>query len=244
MDTNTDANMNALYDYIFKRKSIRKYNSEPLSKEMLDKIKARIPEIRALYSNIKTEIGIVSSVKGHLKASAPYYFLFFSEEKEGAYENIGFIGEQLSLWLTSLGIGTCWQGAAKPDHKADTGLPFITAMSFGQPEGSAFREAGEFKRKSLADVSEGSDPRLEAARLAPSGMNSQNWHFICDSGNIHVYRKKVNPVTGIIYNKMNSIDIGIAVSHLYLAGRSDRFSFEKLRNYPERKGFIYMGTVK
>jgi nitroreductase len=236
--------MHALYKYIFKRRSIRNYNIKPLQEDLLNKIKTRISEIKPLYADIRVNVEIVNSVKGPLKASAPHYLLFSSEEKDGAYENIGFIGQQLSIWLTSQGLGSCWQGAARPDHREDARLPFVIAMSFGEPGEPAFREASGFKRKSLAEISEGSDFRLEAARLAPSGVNSQNWYFVCEEGRIHVYRKKVNPVTGIIYNKMNCIDIGIAVCHLYLAGGNEAFDFGKLQNHPERKGFIYMGTMK
>lgn len=35
-----------------------------------------------------------------------------------------------------------------------------------------FRSQNEFKRKSLSEISEGTDDRLEAARLAPSELNA------------------------------------------------------------------------
>jgi len=46
----------------------------------------------------------------------------------------------------------------------------------------------------------------------------------------------------LIFDKMNSIDTGIALYHLFVA--SESFSFEKLNSFSERKEYIYMGTVK
>ena len=95
-------------------------------------------------------------------------------------------------------------------------------------------------------ISEGEDPRLEAARLAPSAVNSQNRFFVADGGQenrkIHCYRKKINPIAGLIYNRMNRIDMGIAIYHI--AAESESFKFAKSKVAPERKGYIYVGTVQ
>jgi nitroreductase len=120
-------------------------------------------------------------------------------------------------------------------------------MSFGKPAEPLHRDISEFKRKSLTEISEGTDrtgnmdKRLEAARLAPSGVNAQNWYFIADNGKIHCYRKKANPILGFIYNKLACIDMGIALYHI--AAESKNFSFVKEAGIPERKGHFYMGTV-
>jgi len=42
-------------------------------------------------------------------------------------------------------------------------------------------------------------------------------------------------------NRMACIDMGIAVCHI--AEESGEFSFSKEVNLPERKGYVYMGTV-
>ena len=59
-------------------------------------------------------------------------------------------------------------------------------MAFGYPSEELFRNVSDFKCKSLTEISEGADSRLEAARIAPSGMSSQNWFFLCTNGIIHV----------------------------------------------------------
>ena len=82
---------------------------------------------------------------------------------------------------------------------------------------------------------------MEAARLAPSAVNAQNWYFVANNGKIHCYRKKASPLLGFIYNKLHSIDMGIALCHI--AVERDGFSFAREPDAAERKGYVYMGTV-
>ena len=234
--------MNNLNEYISKRKSVRKYKIDPLPEEILIKIKEQIIALKPLYPSIKTRFDIVDDIKNPMSLKAPHYFIVSSEKSEGYFENVGFMLEQMSLYLNSLGLGSCWLGMAKPSQNQQTDLQFVISMAFGYPSEELYRNVSDFKRKSLTEISEGADSRLEAARLAPSGMNSQNWFFLCTNGLIHVYRKKVNPLKALIFDKMNSIDTGIALCHLFVV--SESFSFEKLNSFPERKGYIYMGTVK
>jgi hypothetical protein len=90
-------------------------------------------------------------------------------------------------------------------------------------------------------ISEGEDERIEAARLAPSAQNAQNWYFLAQSGKIHCYRIKPNPLLGFIFNKFGCIDMGIALCHI--AEESDSFQFLREADANARKGCEYMGTV-
>ena len=228
-------------EIIRKRKSIRKYDQTPLDETVLKNLQTQIENVKPLYPDIKISIKIVTKAKGLLNVKAPHYLIFQSEEKEGYLENIGFIGQQLDLYLSGSGLGSCWLGTAKPEKKEASDLNSVLGISFGNPAEPLHRELADFKRKPLASISEGSDARLEAARLAPSGVNAQNWYFIADSGKIHCYRKKANPILGFIYDKLACIDLGIAVCHI--AEESESFSFTKEIDTPSRKGCIYMGTV-
>ena len=226
---------------IYKRKSIRKYSTEPLDNANIKWVQKQIAAVKPLYPNIRYSIEIVSKTKGLFNVKAPHYLIFSSEEMDGYCENIGFIGQQLDLALSANGIGTCWLGASKPIENEKTALPYVIAMSFGIPNEPLHRSLPEFKRKPLSAMSEGEDLRLEAARLSPSAMNSQNWFFVADGGKIHCYRKKVNPLVGLMLEKANRIDMGIAIYHI--AAVSDGFKFTKSKVSPERKGYVYTGTV-
>jgi len=229
-------------EIIRKRKSIQKYDPVMLDADTLEKIQAQIEKIRPLYPEIKYSIEIVNKTKGLFNIKAPHYLIFGSEEKDGALENIGFIGQQLDLFLSKSGLGSCWLGASKPEEKEESALPFVICIAFGKPAEPLHRDISEFKRKSLVEISEGTDERLEAARLAPSAVNAQNWYFIAENDKIHCYRKKANPLLGFIYNKLHCIDMGIALCHI--AKESNEFYFIKERDVPVRKGYVYMGTVR
>ena len=227
---------------IRKRKSIRKYDMTKLDAETLEKVTSQFDSLVPLYPEIRYSIQVADKTRGLFNVSAPHYLVFGSEEKDGAYENIGFIGQQMDLFFAENGLGSCWLGASKPQEKEASHLPFVICMSFGKPAGQLHRNLADFRRKPLARISEGTDERLEAARLAPSGVNVQGWYFVADGGKIHCYRKKLNPIAGLLLGRMGEIDLGIAVCHIYKESVS--FNYSKVENPPERKGFIYMGTVQ
>ena len=228
-------------EIIRKRKSIRAYDLTPLDSAALEEVKAQIEKVKPLYPDIKYSIKIVNKTKGMLNVKAPHYLLFSSEEKEGFNENIGFIGQQLDLFFSGAGLGSCWLGMAKPHEREDTELEHVISMSFGKPDEPLHRESADFKRKPLSQISEGDDERLEAARLAPSGVNAQNWFFIAEDGKIHCYRKKPSGLMRLFFNQLGRIDMGIALCHI--SEESESFSFTKETDPPVRKGCIYMGTV-
>ena len=228
-------------EIISKRKSIRKYNPAKLDESILQKVRGQIEKLKPLYPDIKYSIEIVDKTKGIFGIAAPHYLVFFSEEKEGHLENIGFLGQQMDLFLSSEGLGACWLGMAKPEEKEASSLPHVISMAFGKPAEPLHRDFPEFKRKPLAAISEGDDERLEAARLAPSAVNAQHWLFVATNGKIHCYRKKANPLLGFIYDKLHCIDMGIALCHI--ARESDDFHFSKEAGVSERKGYVYTGTV-
>ena len=225
-------------EIIRKRKSIRKYDLTPLDDTALKSVQDKIKELIPLFPDIKYSIEIIKKTKGLFNIKALHYLVLNSEDKEGSYENIGFIGQQMDLFFSETGLGSCWLGASKPDDKKNADIKCIACISFGKPAEPLYRTHFEFKRKPLAKISEGADERLEAARLAPSGMNMQNWFFITNGKNIHCYKKR--SLLGFM-DKLAGIDIGIAIYHI--VSESDVFSFVKDSNAPEKKGYIYVGTV-
>ena len=224
-------------EIIRQRKSIRKYVRTPLDEATLANVREKIASLTPLYPGIKYSIDIADKTKGLLAqgSGASSFLVFRSEESPAAYENIGFVGQQMDLYFSANGLGSCWLGMAKPNEK--TGLPYAISMAFGKPAEPPHRSFSEFKRKPLSDISEGADERLEAARLAPSGMNAQGWFFVAKGGTIRCYRKK----SGLMSEKLGCIDMGIALWHI--ASESVDFRFSKEPDAPERKGFIYTGTV-
>ncbi len=105
-----------LYSTIFKRKSIRNYDLTPLDENTLTEISNHLKGLDPLYDDIKTELKIISGndVKRRMMKKAPHYIAVFSEAKEGYLTNVGFMLQQMDLFLSANGIGSCWQGIPKP----------------------------------------------------------------------------------------------------------------------------------
>lgn len=236
-----------LYPFIYKRKAVRKFDMAGLEDAQLAMIQNRLTQLTPLYPHIKTEAFIARSeqVSNLLAAKAPWYLVIFSETKDGCLENVGFIYQQMDLYFSSLGLGSCWMSSAKPKAEIKSAYPFVFIIQFGKPINSPYRNIDEFKRKPLETIASGTDPRLEAARLAPSAKNSQMRYFMVSEGVIHVYKTNPGLIDGKMYDHMYTIDIGIALCHLYLASLElgMTFRYEKLEHAPEQKGHTYMGSV-
>ena len=208
-----------LYDAIFKRKSVRKYAPGRLDAATMQKVVSKFTDLKPLFPEIRTELRIMTNpeVRGMFKVNAPHFLAFFSEVKDGYTANAGFMMQQMDLFFSSNGIGSCWQGGPKPirESRKASELEFVTLMAFGPPAEDVHRKSvSEFDRDPLAKISDvkGNDDLLGAARLAPSGMNNQPWFFSGRNGAIHVSSAK-----SMIVDRMNHISAGIALCHMWLS---------------------------
>jgi nitroreductase len=229
-----DADMteHPLYEAIFKRKSIRKYDMNGMEEATLTEIRNAIQGLVPLDPTIRTSFVILNEkeTRGGLFAiTAPYYIAVYAEPKDGHLMNAGFMLQQMELLLSAKEIGCCWLGMAKPNKTvaAVQDMEFIVVLAIGYPLEPIHRsDILEFKRKTLEEITNiqniKEDPALfdmlEAARLAPSATNSQPWYFTGGRESIRVFRRSLNPVTALIYDRMNQIDIGIVLCHIWAAG--------------------------
>ena len=137
--------------------------------------------------------------------------------------NAGCICEQISLYMHTLGLGSCFLGSAKVPRKKRNrdGLEFVIMMAFGKPEGSLSRRSVDAKRLPMSKLcASKEEPKrvirelLEAARLAPSAMNTQPWRFVVTDGRIHFFAKK-QPVA--IMSRWDEFNFGVLFSHILIA---------------------------
>ncbi|HHT64986.1 MAG TPA: nitroreductase [Clostridiales bacterium] len=238
-----------LYNSIFRRKSIRRFKREALSAAQLFLVEEYMGKAQALYPSIQTKMRIAAASEIHtmLAIKSPHYLLFYSESKDGYLLNAGFILQQMDLFFSSQGFGSCWLGVAKSKEPSVDGLDFIIMLAFGTPEGKKYRESlSEFRRKPLSQIAQGEDPRLQAAQLAPSARNSQPWRFVCQDGDILLYRKRAGAVMGLIMDRLNQIDMGISLCHLMLASEKQGmpFTFDSRADLPKRADCVPVGKLK
>jgi len=238
-----------MYKYILKRKSIRNFDMNPLDINIINDIERYIETIKPYDSSIKTKTVILNDEKqiaGIFKIKAPHYIAITSEKKEDYLFNAGYILEQLVIYLTSIGIGTCWLGGSKPtvDILENESLNYVVMIAVGKSNETLYREnISEFKRKNVAEISNLSDTNhlMEAVRLAPSASNQQAWYFEMKENEISVYCKKVI----ILMERMSKIDIGIALAHIYIAAQDQGKNIELLKTNDKIKhGYEYIVTCK
>jgi nitroreductase len=243
------------YEAIFKRKSVRKFDLMPLDEGLLQEIAVYTDTIQPMIEGIKVKFKLLpgSMVKNLFPVKAPHYIVIFSENKDGYLTNAGFMMQQLDLYLSKSGIGSCWMGMAKPVREIleASKLEFVTALLFGKAKVPLHRQSiSEFKRKPMDSITNitGMDDLLEAVRLAPSATNSQPWYFTASNGYIHAHCVRSGPVKGIIYNKLNKIDLGIAICHLWIAavhiGRDIKVIIDEKFQNSAPAGYYYIASIK
>jgi nitroreductase len=238
-----------LRDMILRRRSCRNYTKTPVGEELLAKITAFAEKLTPLYPEIETAYRIVPAeqVRFYLPWKAPQLIAVFSRQEEGWQENLGFLWQQMDLYLQSLGLGCCWMGLGKlrhlPEDIAERGMRFGILLAFGHTEDGLRPEGYVFKRKTMEQISDRPDPDLEPARVAPSSTNSQPWYFTHEEDSVHVFCHKGGLLKHKMLGDMNRIDMGIALAHLYV---SDPERFQFLREKPGKlpEGYSYIGTVK
>lgn len=224
-----------LNEMIYHRKSCRNFTGQPVDAEMIETILSF--ELTPLYPKINVRMDIVSrdKVKCLCPWTTPQVITIYSEETDGYLENIGFLFQQMDLYLQTLGLGVCWLGMGRMNPKnapEAEGMRFVIMLAFGHPKGDQLRHSlKDFKRKSLNKIADKADPRLEPARLAPSAVNSQPWYFTHGGDTIHVHCSK----------KGSRLDAGIAVAHLYVAN-GETFRFFNAENPPAVPGYEYIGS--
>jgi len=238
-----------MYEYILKRKSIRKYDMVSLDTDTINDIEKYIETIKPYDSSIKTQTYILNDEKqiaGLFKIKAPHYISITSEKKDNYLINAGYILEQLVMYLTEKGIGTCWLGAAKPTAviSKDNTFDYVVMIALGKSNESIYRkDVSQLKRKDISEISNltVTNSIMEAVRLAPSASNQQAWYFEMKENEISVYCKNVI----ILMDRMAKIDIGIALAHIYIEAQYQGKNVELMKEHNKAKdGYEYIVTCK
>ncbi|MGI6500993.1 MAG: nitroreductase family protein [Anaerostipes sp.] len=225
------------YEMIFKRKSFhlfRNIGNEKISQQELSDIEETYRNLTPLVSNIKTKIKIVPASKTSCKRGQEYSILFYSEKKDGYLQNIGYLGEQLDLYLTSKNIGTLWFGIGKPEEPVLDGLDFVIMMAISKidDEKKFRKDMYKSKRKPVDEVWSGEPMKgvTDIVRFAPSACNTQPWFVEHIGDEIKVFRYKkpgkrgIMPVARVVY--YNQIDMGIFLCFMSLCLIHNNISYD------------------
>lgn len=217
-----------LYEAIFVRKSIGKYKMKLIEQSKLDGIMRFAKSLPMLFENIEVEYKIVENIPsksvftGPIHVKAPYYLVITSENVSGYLINAGYLMQQISLYMTAKGLGSCFLGNVKPTKEVMEGLTqnYVISLAFGESENEIYRASDKARRLPEEDiaiykeeVSKNIKNVIRAGRLAPSSLNSQPWRFVIYKNRIHIFCKKNVFLLGIL-SEMKLIDIGICLANM------------------------------
>jgi len=228
---------NELYEMIFKRKSFhlfRNIGKEHITNEELNDIEKYFSKLKPLVDNIKVKIKIVKD-STTCRRGQEYCILFYSEKKDNYLQNIGYLGEQLDLYLVSKNIGTLWFGIGKVEEENLDGLDFVIMIAIAKVDSSTkFRkDMYKSKRKRINEIWDG-EYYLDIAdivRFAPSACNLQPWRVEATSDELKVFRYRkvgkrgIMPKDKVIY--YNQIDIGIFLCFLELCLNNKKIEYDR-----------------
>lgn len=228
--------MNSLfYDMIFKRKSFHIFKDIlNISTQELKDIEEKFKTFEPLIKDIKTEIRIVPAEETTCKRGGEYCILLYSEKKGNYLQNIGYIGEQLDLYLSSLNIGALWFGIGKVEKPLYNGLDFVIMIAIAKMPADKFRkDMLKSKRKSVEEIWSGNQlgDIANIVRFAPSACNTQPWKVVAEDNKLTVYRYKkqgkrgIMPVDKVAY--YNRIDIGIFLLFLDVCLAENNYNFNR-----------------
>ncbi len=191
-------------------------------REIISGAKPLIPENRfeVLVRDEAASEDLVTVLGGYGRFYTPPHSLApYMLGEEHVLEDLGYRSEQIAVRLAALGIGSCYIGALKQEDKVRVrfGLPkgarIAAFLVFGRPAvavgGRTFntlmrRSLGGHKRLPVeriflqdtldnpaappAEIS----PLIEAARVAPSGVNAQPWRFLWRDERLYLFVTRNN----------------------------------------------------
>lgn len=247
---------NPITEVIKSRVSVRGYKKQEISEDIINKINNYISEAAGPF-NAKVRLKLINSMEiskdsdvklgtyGVIRGTSTF-IIAATQKGEMCLEQLGYILESVILYVTSLGLGTCWLGGTfkRGEFAKAIGLKKIEILPVVTPVGypkqgtdvinSLFRKvAGSNKRKEWNELffsGSFSSPIkneeagnfievLEMVRRAPSASNKQPWRIVKEGDNYHFYMWRTKGYGEGIGFDVQKIDMGIAMCHFEFTAR-------------------------
>ncbi len=236
-----------LIEMISRRRSVRAYRPEALDASVLANIRTRMEGLIPLFPEKRLEAYVIDRSQANLlqKWKTPHFMALFTDDSPEGLMNAGFMYQQMELYLQSIGLGSCWVGLSSLNDGSVTppGLKLAVMMAFGIPDDVPLRNAPEgFHRKSLAELADRPDDRLEPLRLAPSATNCQPWYVTHEGAVLRLWQIQWGPIRARTLRRCNHLDQGIGLAHLYLT--QPGFAFFREAEEPKLAGYRYVGSIR
>lgn len=211
--------MDAL-ELIKQRHSVRSYLDKRIDDETMSLINAEIDRLNAesgLHMQFMEETdGVFGSLASRFIGwkFVPNYIALVGKDGPELDQTCGYYGEQLVLFLQSIGLNTCWvgmfkAGAVKAEIKDGERVVITIVVGYGASSGRQHRS------KSVSDVTDAKDMPdwfrrgVEYALLAPTAVNQQKFIFSLDGDTPSLRASAKGPCV--------NIDLGIVRYHFEAA---------------------------
>ena len=205
------------------RHSVRSYTDQRIEGEVLSKLQEKIDSVNR-ESGLRAKLMLDEpSAFGRLMTkmtgfkNAVNYIAMIGHDDEELAMKVGYYGEDLVLYAQSLGLNTCWaMFCGKKGCDVDKGDRFLIgiAVGYGVTQGAAHKNRPV---KDVADTEgrpEWFVKGVEAAMLAPTGMNAQKFRLDCDGDKVSLTGGK---------SALKQIDLGIVKFHFECGAGKDNF---------------------
>lgn len=168
------------------------------------------------FSSILTHYGMFKNVNN--------YIAVVGKPSDDLYELCGYYGEKIVLKAQQLGLSTCWVAGTYSKRKTQCQLKeneklvCIITIGYGTHQGKLHKskqlhEVVSMDKNTPAWFIQG----VEAALLAPTALNKQNFTFTLNGNVVEATAKK---------GMYTSVDLGIAKYHFEIGAKKDNFQWK------------------
>ncbi len=202
---------------IDERHSVRSYLDRPIELEKMTAIREEMERINKLsglnISFLEDSEKVFRTIRGKLIGWSKYpsYCLaLVGDDDDLLEEKCGYYGEQLVLYLQSLGLNTCWVGGFnKGEVRASLGpgqrLALTVAAGYGADQGKSRKSKSMSDLTDVTDMPEWFKNGMDAAMKAPTAINQQKFFVTLEDGKPVIKKKGRGPFI--------DVDLGIVKYH-------------------------------
>lgn len=211
------------------RHAVRNYTTQPLSSTIIDELNEEIEQCNRLG---QLHIRLVTENEAAFKSFMPLfgrfknvknYIVLAAKKRDDLYMACGYFGARLMIKAQQLGLNTCYvtntynakkcQGSLASDEE----LVGVIAIGYGMTNGTPH------KSKSMEKLCKPCSEEwfingMNAAVLAPTGLNRQNFFIEANENTVSIRTKDNNP--------MSQIDAGIVKYHFEIGAGQENFNWE------------------
>lgn len=211
------------------RHSVRKNADRKIEGEVLKKLQDKIDSVNAESGlKIRLILGEPTSFSRLMTKmtgfkNAVNYIAMIGPKSDDLAKRVGYYGEDIVLYAQSIGLNTCWammNGKKACSGFLDEGDDYVIgiAVGYGEDQGVPHKNRPISDVADLEDKPEWFIKGVEAAMLAPTGINAQKFRFDLVDGKVLLTGGK---------NTLKQIDLGIVRFHFECGAGKDNFQWSE-----------------